>query len=202
MPVQIIEFHSEYPQPRKVDMVKKCLVDGGVIAFPTDSTYGMGCDIYSRSAIDRLYQLRNRSQKKPFTFLCADLSDLAKYANVQNYAYKLMKKLTPGPYTFLLDATQLVPKIMRSNRYTVGIRVPDHAVCHELIVALGNPIISTTARSNDEMFADPREIKDHFGHGLDLIVDAGYIFPEPTTVLDLTGESPKLVREGKGIWEE
>lgn len=202
MSVQIIEFNSEYPQPRKIEMVRRCLTDGGVIAFPTDSTYGLGCDIYSRTAIDRLYQLRNRSPKKPFTFLCADLSDLAQYANVQNSAYRLMKKMTPGPYTFILDATQLVPKIMRSNRYTVGIRVPDNTICNELIRALGNPIISTTARSNDEMFADPQEIKTVFGHGLDLIVDAGYIYPEPTTVLDLTQELPALIRKGKGQWEE
>ena len=199
---EILQLNAAYPQPRKIEKAGKILENGGVIAFPTDSTYGIGCNIYSKVAIDRIYQIRNRSRQKPFTFLCSDLSDLSHYANVQNYAYKLMKKLTPGPYTFVLDATRLVPNIMRTNRQTVGIRVPDNLVCHDLILKLGNPIISTTARSNSELFADPYEIRQVFGHQLDLIIDAGFIYPEPTSVLDLTGNNPELIRLGKGEWYE
>jgi tRNA threonylcarbamoyl adenosine modification protein (Sua5/YciO/YrdC/YwlC family) len=199
---EIIEINPIYPQPRRISKVKDVLDSDGVIAFPTDSTYGIGCNLYSKSAIDRVYSIRNRSRNKPFTFLCSDLSNLAQYAQVSNYAYKLMRRLTPGPFTFILSATQLVPKIMRTNRQTVGIRVPDNIVCHELIVSLGNPIISTTARSNGEFFADPSDIKEEFGSFLDLIIDAGYIFPEPTTVLDLTGDVPEILRKGKGEWNE
>jgi len=199
---EIIEINREFPQPRRIQRVRDILADGGVIAFPTDSTYGIGCDLYNKGAIDRIYSIRSRSKKKPFTFLTSDLSDLAKYANVPNYAYKLMRRLTPGPYTFILEATQLVPKIMRTNRQTVGIRVPDHPVCHDLLVSLGSPIISTTARLNDELFADPQAIKESFGNQLDIIVDAGFIYPEPTTVLDLTSGEPELIRAGKGVWNE
>ncbi len=198
---EISVINSDHPQPRKINRVVDILNQGGVIAFPTDSTYGIGCDLYNKTAVDRIYQIRNRSRKKPFTFLCSDLSDLAQYANVRNYAYKLMKKLTPGPFTFILEATRLVPKIMRTKRLTVGIRVPDNPICHDLIVSLGHPIISTTARSNTEFFADPYEIREVFGFSLDMIVDGGYIYPEPTTVLDLSGEEPVVLRKGKGEWK-
>ncbi|MBN1551136.1 threonylcarbamoyl-AMP synthase [bacterium] len=198
----MLQVNPIHPQPRKISRAVELLEDAGVIAFPTDSTYGIGCDLYKKSAIDRVYQIRNRDKSKPFTFLCSDLSDLAHYANVQNYAYKLMKKLTPGPYTFILNATRLVPKIMRTKRHTVGIRVPDNPVCHDMIVALGNPIISTTARSNGTFFADPHEIREMFCNAIDLIIDAGFIFPQPTTVLDLTGEAPLILRMGKGEWHE
>ncbi len=202
MTCEIVQINPNYPQPRRIAKAIEILSDDGVIAFPTDSTYGIGCNLYSKTAIDRLYTIRNRNPNKPFTFLCADLSDLSKYANVPNQSFKLMKQLTPGPYTFILNATQLVPKIMRTTRYTVGIRVPDHPVCNALLVALGNPIISTTARAGTEFFADPWEIKDAFGERLDLIIDAEYIYPQQTTVLDLTGDDVRLVRAGKGEWNE
>jgi tRNA threonylcarbamoyl adenosine modification protein (Sua5/YciO/YrdC/YwlC family) len=202
MRCDILQINSRFPQPRRIGRAADCLRDGGVIAFPTDSVYGIGCDLNNRNAIDRMYQIRNRSRKKPFTFLCSDLSDVARYANVQNYAYRLMKKLTPGPYTFILDATSLVPKIMRTKRLTVGIRVPDHQICHDLIMDLENPVISTTARENSDFFSDPYDIRAAFGNMLNLIIDAGPIYPAPTTVLDLTGSEPHLIRDGKGEWYE
>ena len=202
MSTEILEINAKYVQPRKIERAGCVLEDGGVIALPTDSTYGLACNLYDKSAVDRLYEIRNRNKKKPFTFLCSDLSDLAQYAHVQNYAYKLMRKLTPGPYTFVLEATRLVPKIMRTKRHSVGIRVPDHMICLDLIIALGNPIISTTARSNGDLFADPQEIREAFGDQLDLIIDASDSFPHPATVLDLMGAQTELIRAGKGKWNE
>ncbi|MBN1356246.1 threonylcarbamoyl-AMP synthase [bacterium] len=198
----MLQINPEYPQPRRIERAAGVIREGGVIACPTDSVYGIGCDLYNKNAIDRIYQIRNRNRKKPFTFLCSDLSDLAHYANVPNYAYRLMRKLTPGPYTFVLDATRLVPKIMRTNRQTVGIRVPDHHICHELLVTLCQPMISTTARADSVFFSDPYEIREAFGNMLNLIIDAGPVYPQPTTVLDLTGGEPRLIRAGKGRWDE
>nr|HPQ41991.1 L-threonylcarbamoyladenylate synthase [bacterium] len=178
--------------------VVDCLKNGGIIAFPTDSTYGIGCDLYDKVSVDKLYQIKDRDRRSPFSFLCADLSDLAKYAKVSNKGYKLMRHLTPGPYTFILDATRLVPKIMRTKRYTVGIRVPDNTICNEVITGLGNPIISTTAKDGDEFLADPWRLREIYGEYLDLVVDGGPLLPGLTTIVDLTGPDYEILRHGKG----
>lgn len=161
----------------------------------------MGCNLFDRVSVDRLHQIKNRDKRKPFSFLCADLSNLAHYANVGNQSYKMIRRLTPGPYTFVLDATRLVPKILRTSRATVGIRVPDHAICHQILIALGNPIISTTAKDEEGFLSDPRQIKDRYGDQLELIVDGGPIIPALTTVIDLTGPDPVVIRRGIGELE-
>ena len=152
MTCEILEINPVHPQPHRITRIVNAIKDGGIVAFPTDSTYGIGCDLYKKQSVDLLYQLKKRDKRKPFSFLCADLADLAKYAKVSNQAYKMMRKLTPGPFTFVLDATRLVPKILRTKRYTVGIRVPDNPICHEIIKGLGEPIISTTAKRSDDEF--------------------------------------------------
>jgi tRNA threonylcarbamoyl adenosine modification protein (Sua5/YciO/YrdC/YwlC family) len=195
---QILEINPLCPQPRRIKQVVDKLKMGGIIAFPTDSTYGIGCNVYEVASVDKLHQMKNRDRRKPFSFLCADLSNLAQYANVENWAYKYMRKLTPGPYTFVLNATRLVPKILRTHRATVGIRVPDNAICNQIIHELGNPIISTTAKLDGEFFVDPKRIRDVFGMHLDIIVDGGPITPVHTTVLDMTGSEMTVIRHGAG----
>lgn len=198
MACEILEINAAYPQPRRIQRVVDCLKNSGIVAFPTDSTYGIGCDLYDKISVDTLYQIKDRDRRSPFSFLCADLSDLAKYAKVSNKAYKLMRHLTPGPYTFILDATRLVPKIMRTKRYTVGIRVPDNNICNQIITGLGNPIISTTAKDGDAFLADPWHLRDVYGDHLDLIVDGGPLVPGLTTIVDLTGSDFEILRQGKG----
>ncbi|MCD4652977.1 threonylcarbamoyl-AMP synthase [bacterium] len=194
----MLEINPVHPQPRRIERIVESLRYGGLIAFPTDSTYGIGCDLYNRSSIDKLYQIKQRDKKSPFSFLCSDLSDLAKYANVGNRAYKLIRRLTPGPFTFILDATRLVPKILRTKRYTVGIRVPDNVICNAIIQGLNSPIISTTAKSSDDFLADPWQIRDIYGEHLDYVVDGGLLIPGLTTIVDLTGSEFDLIRQGKG----
>lgn len=198
MGCQILEINPAYPQPRKIKLLVESLKNGGIISFPTDSTYGIGCNVYDKASVDRLHQIKSRDRRKPFSFLCADLSNLAEYANVNNQDYKLMKRLTPGPYTFVLNATRLVPKILRTKRATVGIRVPDNPICNRIIQELGNPIISTTAKFEGEFLADPQVIRDVFGQHLDFIVDGGLIVPVHTTVIDLTRADPVIIRKGIG----
>ena len=198
MACEILEINPVHPQPRRIERIVESLRNGGLIAFPTDSTYGIGCDLYNRSSIDKLYQIKQRDKKSPFSFLCSDLSDLAKYANVGNRAYKLIRRLTPGPFTFILDATRLVPKILRTKRYTVGIRVPDNVICNAIIQGLNSPIISTTAKSSDDFLADPWQIRDIYGEHLDYVVDGGLLIPGLTTIVDLTGSEFDLIRQGKG----
>jgi tRNA threonylcarbamoyl adenosine modification protein (Sua5/YciO/YrdC/YwlC family) len=195
---QILEINPNYPQPRRISLLVESLLNGGIISFPTDSTYGIGCNVYEKPSVDHLHQIKNRNRKKPFSFLCADLSNLAEYANVGNQAFKLMKRLTPGPYTFVLNATRLVPKILRTNRATVGIRVPDNPICNTIIKQLGNPIISTTAKIDNEFLADPQIIRNVFGQHLDYVVDGGVIVPAHTTVIDLTLPTPIIIRKGLG----
>ncbi|MBN1878634.1 threonylcarbamoyl-AMP synthase [bacterium] len=201
MSCQILEINPVFPQPRRIQRVVESLQNGGLIAFPTDSTYGIGCNLFDKISVDKLHMIKNRDKRKPFSFLCADLSNLARYANVSTQAYKLIRRLTPGPFTFVLDATRLVPKILRTSRATVGIRVPDYPICNQILLALGNPIISTTAKDYDGFLADPRQIKDKYGEHLEIIVDGGPIVPGLTTVIDLTGSEPVIIRQGIGVLE-
>lgn len=199
MACEILELNPLHPQPRRVQRVVDVLKDGEHIAFPTDSTYGLGCDLYQKPAVDKLYTIKQRDKRRPFSLLCADLSDLAQYANVSNSAYKLIRKLTPGPFTFILNATRLVPKILRTKRQTVGIRVPDNPICNALIRQLGSPIISTTAKDEEEAYlADPWAIREVYGDSLRYIVDGGDMIPNLTTIIDFTGDEYEIVRQGKG----
>ena len=194
----LLEINPEHPEPRKIKTALDVLERGGLIAYPTDTVYGLGCDLMNKQAIERLYTVKGMQKNKNLAFICHDLSDIAKYAVVDNWAYRIVRRLLPGPYTFILPATREVPKMVMTKQKTVGIRVPDHAVITTLVRELGRPVISTTAaRNGGEVFIDPAEIKDEF-RGLDLILDAGACGPEPTTVVDLSGGQVEIVREGAG----
>lgn len=194
-----LEINPINPQPRKINQVVAILKKGGVIAYPTDTLYGIGCDIKNKKAIERVYQIKQRPKHKPFSFICADLKNISQYAKVSNYAYKTMRRLLPGPYTFILEGSKQVPKMMLTKRKTAGIRVPDNAICHALIDALGNPIISTTASTpNGERFNEPWLIDDHFGKQLDVVIDGGPVIGEPSSVISLLNDAPDVLREGIG----
>lgn len=192
-----LEVHREHPEPRKIQKAVEILRDGGVIAYPTDTVYGIGCDITQKRAVERVYMIKKMKPDQPLAFICPDLGDLAKYAIVDDRTYRLMRRLTPGPYCFILDATREVPRVLQMKRKTVGIRVPHDEVALALVRALGNPIVSTTASFEGEALSDPAEIDERFP-GLDMILDVGAGGLTPSTVLDLTGGEIRVVREGAG----
>ncbi|MGQ9694846.1 MAG: L-threonylcarbamoyladenylate synthase [Thermodesulfobacteriota bacterium] len=195
----MVKINPRNPQSRLIRRVVEVLEDGGVIAYPTDTIYGFGCSLYNKKGIERIYQIKGIEKNRPFSFICADLKDISIYAKVSNYAYKTMKRLLPGPYTFILEGTKLVPKIMLTRRKTAGIRVPNNPICLALVSELGHPIISTSATSpGGETFYDPAEIEKKVGKLLDLVIDAGTLISEPSSVIDLTEETPKILRKGKG----
>ncbi len=195
----ILTINPKNPQIRLIRKVIDVLEKGGVIGYPTDTVYGVGCDLFQQEAIRKIYRLKKMEGKKPLSFICADLKDISRYAYVSNYAYKMMKKLLPGPYTFILKATKLVPKIAMTKQNTVGIRIPDNKICLALVKELGHPIISTSVYRPDEtLYSDPSEIEERFGKQLDLVVDGGVIVAEHSSIIDLTDEFPKVIRKGKG----
>lgn len=196
----IIEVDPVHPQPRTVERAVKALDDGGLIAYPTDTYYGIGCDLNSKKAIDRLYGVKNRDRKKPLAILCPDLSDVAKYAKVSNFAYRIMRQLTPGPFTFVLEATRLVPDMMQSRQKQVGIRVPQAPLMLAIAAMLGRPIVTTSATDMDgKVLTDAKAIKDELGQRLDLILDGGVQPDEPSTVVSLLNDQIEVLRQGKGI---
>lgn len=192
-------INPQNPQQRLIRQVAQILTDGGLIAYPTDTFYGIGCDILNKRAIEKIYQLKQRSQNQPFSFICADLKHISRYAKVSNYAYKTMRRLLPGPYTFILTGSKLVPKIMLTKRKTAGIRVPANNICLALAEALGNPVISTSATTpGGEVLHDPSLIHDHFGSRLDAVIDGGPVSGMPSSVVSLEGDVPVIIREGLG----
>jgi tRNA threonylcarbamoyl adenosine modification protein (Sua5/YciO/YrdC/YwlC family) len=202
MSAPILEVDPVHPQPRHVARAVELLGKGGVIAYPTDTYYGLGCDLFSKKAIERLYALKERNRKKPLSFLVPDLSDVAKYALVTNFAYRTMKSLIPGPFTFILPATRQVPEMMMTKQKQVGIRVPDAPLARALAAGLGHPLVTTSATNREgEPLIDPKDIKELLGHGLDLILDGGVLPAEPSTVLSLIGDELEVLREGKGKLE-
>jgi tRNA threonylcarbamoyl adenosine modification protein (Sua5/YciO/YrdC/YwlC family) len=193
-----LAVNKEFPEPRKVQRAVEFLDRGGVVAYPTDTSYGIGCSIFEKRAIDRITRLKGLSDDHLFSFVCPDLSDIARYAQVENEAYRIMKRLLPGPYTFILRATPLVPRMLQSKRKTVGIRVPDHPVTLALARAFAKPILSTSASFQGKTLIDATEINLALGHGLDCILDADVIDTPASSVVDLTGPYPVIVREGAG----
>lgn len=196
----LLEINPENPQSRLIDKAVKLLKNGAIICYPTDTGYGIGCDLSNQKSIKQIVQLKKRPQQKPFSFMCSDLSDISRYAHVSNTAYRLLKKCLPGPYTFVLPGTKLVPKIMASKQKTVGIRVADNPISKLLIETLGNPIVNTSVSldDNDAALGEPFKIEEYLGNRVDLVIDGGDIFPDPSTVVDLTTDFPEILRVGKG----
>jgi tRNA threonylcarbamoyl adenosine modification protein (Sua5/YciO/YrdC/YwlC family) len=189
----MLPINADNPQQRLINRVCTVLEEGGLIVYPTDTFYGIGCNLFNKRGIQLIYRLKNRPLKKPFSFLCDSLKEVSRYALVSNYAYKTMKRLLPGPYTFILEGTRLVPKIMLTRRKTVGIRVPDNSICLAIIRTFGRPIISTSA-----VFDDPQSIKEAYGSFLDVIIDGGVLYQSPSSVVSLIDDIPEVIREGKG----
>ena len=195
----LLKVNPENPQPRMISKVVDILKNGGIIAYPTDTFYGIGCDIMNKKAIERVYQLKNRNKNQPFSFICSDLKHISEYAKVSNVAYRNMRRMLPGPYTLILPGSKMVPKMMLTKRKTAGIRVPDHNIPLTIARTLGHPILSTSATDNKgEVFADPSFINDYFNTNLDAVIDGGPVPGIPSSVIDLLDDEPEIVRHGAG----
>ena len=198
---RIVEIHPTDPQPRLISEVVATIRNGGLIAYPTDSSFAFGCHLGNKQAMDRIRQIRQTDQHHNFTLICADLSEISVFARVENWAYRLIRSLTPGPYTFILPATREVPKrLQHPKRRTIGIRVPDHPIVHAMVEELGEPIMSSTLLlpGDDLPLNDIYEIDERIGKRIDLIVDGGPVGIEPTTVIDLSSGSVAILRKGFG----
>ncbi len=206
MACPLLPVHPKNPEPRKITQVVQALRDGGVIIYPTDTVYGIGCDLMNRKAIDRLGQLEGiRPNKFQLTFICADFSQLSQYVlQLSSYEFKLLKQHLPGPFTFILQAGSLVPKIMGANKKTVGIRIPDHKVPQEIVKGLGHPLVSASVKDLDavkEYTTDPEEIYERFKHRVDLVINSGPSGNIPSTVIDLTSGEAVVARQGLGVFQ-
>ena len=198
---KLIEMHPTNPQPRLVASIVRIIRDGGLIAYPTDSSYAFGCHIGDKRAIDRIHRIRRTDKKHNFTLVCSDLSEISTYARVDNWAYRMVKSMTPGPYTFILEATREVPKRLQNpKRRTIGLRVPDHALVRAMLESLGEPIMSSTLLlpGDDMPLTDPADIEARIGSQIEAIVAAGPTGIEPTSVIDLSGGSVDVLRVGRG----
>lgn len=194
----LIEINPETPEPRKIRRVVEALERGEVIAYPTDTCYGLGCDLFNKKAIEKLYQLKGMKRDQQLAFVCRDLGDVARYAVLHDFEYRIMKQYLPGPYCFILESTREVPRVVQTPRKHVGVRIPNHPVALALTRELGRPIISSTAaRPDSPPYIDAREINLDF-RGLGLVVDAGVGGETPTTIVDLTGQTARIVRIGAG----
>jgi tRNA threonylcarbamoyl adenosine modification protein (Sua5/YciO/YrdC/YwlC family) len=199
----LIHIHPDNPQPRLIRQVTEVLKNGGVIVYPTDTIYGLGCDIFQHKAVERICRIKGVDpQKAQLSFVCADLSDLSHYARqLPTSVYRILKRYLPGPYTFILEASKQVPKILKTKKDTVGIRVPDNAIAQAIIKELGNPILSATLPGEFvEEYTDPESIQDRFSKLVDLVIDGGNGGTVPSTIIDFTSGEPVVVREGAGEW--
>lgn len=203
MPAELIKLYPENPDPNRVREVARALRGGAVVIYPTDTIYGLGCDIHNARSVERVARIKGiKPQKNDFSFICYDLSHIADYARVSNSAFKFMKRLLPGPYTFILEATNNVPKLLNTNKKTVGIRVPDNNIPRQLVQELGNPIITTTLRDETpdtvEYTTDPELIFEKYYHDVDIIIDGGIGGYIPSTIIDATTDEFRVVRQGLG----
>jgi tRNA threonylcarbamoyl adenosine modification protein (Sua5/YciO/YrdC/YwlC family) len=199
----VLKLYEKNPDQRLIDRIVELLRDGGVIIYPTDTVYGMGCDITKARAVERVARIKGvKPEKAQFSFICSDLSHLSDYArHVDNATFKLMKSYLPGPYTFILTASNQVPKSIKHNRKTVGIRVPDNNIILEIVRQLGNPILTTSLKMDDEILeypTDPELIAEEYGELVDAVIDGGYGGIVPSTIIDCSGDEPELIREGLG----
>jgi len=202
MPAEFIRIYPENPDERRIRQVVDCLRDGGLVIYPTDTVYGLGCDISNTRAVEKIARIKGiKPQKNDFSFICYDLSHIADFARVGNAAFKLMKRVLPGPYTFILDATSNVPKLLNTNKKTVGIRVPDNLIPRLIVKELGNPIVTTSIKDDDEVIeysTDPELIFEKFKNQVDIIVDGGYGGNIGSTIIRAVGEEFEIIREGAG----
>ncbi len=197
--MEYLDLHPETPQQRYINKAVEVLKAGGVIIYPTDTVYGIGCDIYSRAALERVFRIKNDGVTKLFSFVCANLKDISKYAKVTDSAYRSMKHLLPGPYTFVLPAAKEVPKTLWTKRKTVGIRVPKNKIAIMLAEELGNPIVSTSVTTRvGEILTDPEEIRSIFDLSVDLMLADGVLSNKVSSIVDLSGDVPEIIREGLG----
>ncbi len=195
----VLKINSDNPQPRLIRQVADVLRGGGIIAYPTDTVYGIGCDLMNKKALERIYQIKRRRHDKPFSFICYDLTNISQYAKLSNYAYKTMRRFLPGPYTFILEGTKLVPHLAMTKRKTVGIRVPANNICLHIVQELGNPIINTSATDPDgDVLPDAYSIEEVYKGRVDLVVDGGYLVSGPSSVVSLVNPEPEIIREGEG----
>lgn len=202
-----LKIYPENPNPREIQKAVSCLQNGGIIIYPTDTIYGIGCDIFKQKAIERITDLLGDKKKKDaMTFICYDLSNISDYTKpIANNIFKVMKRVLPGPYTFILEANNNVPKLLQSNKKTVGIRVPDNNIIREIVNQLGRPILSTSVKDDDQLVeytTDPELIYERFGDQVDIVIDGGYGDNVPSTIVDCTGDELEIIREGKGDIEQ
>ncbi len=200
----IKKIYTKNPNSRDISKVVEILRNGGVIIYPTDTVYGMGCDIHNHKAVERVAQIKGlRLEKANFSIICSDLSHLSNYARqVDNNTFKLMKKHLPGPYTFILNASNKVPKIFTNKKKTIGIRVPDNNIIIEIVKELGSPILTTSIRDEDEIIkyiTDPELIHEKYKETVDYVIDGGFSSNQPSTIVDCTGSEPVIMREGAGV---
>ena len=203
MAAELLKIHPENPEQRKIDKVVEVLRNGGVIIYPTDTIYGIGCDIFNQRAVERVCQIKGvKADKTQLSFICQDISHISEYVrNLSTPVFKVMKKALPGPYTFLLESSTKVPKIINAKKKTVGIRVPDHPIPRMLVEQLGHPIITTSIHDSDSIKAyttDPEEIFERFKKLVDIVIDGGMGHNMPSTVVDCTGDTFEVVRQGAG----
>ncbi|MDD5340900.1 MAG: L-threonylcarbamoyladenylate synthase [Patescibacteria group bacterium] len=195
----ILKINFEKPEREKIGKVVEVLKAGGIIVYPTDTIYGLGCDIFKKQAVEKIYQLKGRARKKPLSIIFADIKEVAKYCIIQDYAYRLMNKVLPGPYTFILKARNAMPKTFLPKNRTVGVRIPNNQICLEIVKALGNPIITTSLNiSGEDVMSDPKQLSKEMSNKIEIIIDNGPLALEPSSVIDLSGDKPEVLRRGLG----
>lgn len=201
---QFFQIHPKDPQPRLIKRCVEILLQGGVIVYPTDSSYALGCRMDNREGLERIRRIRRLEEDHNFTLVCIDISQISTFAKMNNEGFRLIKSLTPGPYTFILEATKETPRrLMHAKRKTIGVRLPDDPITEAIVIDLGEPLFSSTLimPGEEEAMADPEDIRDRLEKEVDLIIDAGILTYEPTTIIGFTGDSPEIIRQGKGLAE-
>jgi len=195
-----LKINSQNPEPEKIEQAVKVIQNGGIIVYPTDTIYGLGCDIFNKKAILKIYQLKKRESKKPLSIICQDIKEVAQYAIIPDYAFAILKKYLPGSFTFILKARSQTPKTVLAKNKTVGIRIPDNNLCLEIVKKLGNPIITTSLNiSGQKVLTNPNQLDKEMQNKIDLLIDSGTLGQEPSTVVDLSSDAPIILRKGKGI---
>jgi tRNA threonylcarbamoyl adenosine modification protein (Sua5/YciO/YrdC/YwlC family) len=197
----IVDWNPERPKKKTTELILNTLNSGGIIAYPTDTHYGMGCDLFNIRAIRKLYAIKRLDSKRALSVICRDLKDVSNYAIMSNFSFEILKRFLPGPYTFVLVAKKIIPKLLMTDRKEVGVRIPAHPVPPAMAGLVGRPIINTSARiSGDKVLTDPRHIEKTFKGVIDIIIDGGIIASEPSTIIRLVNDEAEILREGKGVF--